>query len=145
MGVQGVMLARWAVRAMARRLLAAAPSLREERNGWRHRFHNRTFIPLAAWQGHGPRYFSLHGDLARPPAAPTVGEHGGGDNEDRSRRDGSGGGDGSRRKAWRSYPFCLGLLLAACWNGPNEQKIKEREFLLAAMVGNIERMQVSAG
>lgn len=141
---QGVMLGGWAVRAVARRLLAAAPALREELLGRRHRLHTRTLPPLAAArQGHGLRYLSLHGDPARPPVARAVGGDGGGD--DRSRRDSSGDGDDSRREAWRGYPFSLGLLLAACWNGPNEQKVNEREFLLAAMVGNIERMQVGAG
>lgn len=136
------MLARWAVRAVVRRLLAAAPSLREELLGRRHRLHTRTLPPLAAaWQGHGLRYLSLHGAPARPPVALAVGGYCGGDGDDRSRRDSSGDGDGSRREAWRGYPFSLGLLLAACWSGPNEQKVNEREFLLAAMVGNIERMQ----
>lgn len=43
----------------------------------------------------------------------------------------------------RSVPV-LGLVVAyAYWDGNREQKINEREFLLAAMVGNVERMQVS--
>ncbi|XP_045582352.2 mitochondrial disaggregase [Procambarus clarkii] len=38
-------------------------------------------------------------------------------------------------------PVCLALMVAACWDMNREQKINEREFILAAMVGNTERMK----
>lgn len=40
-----------------------------------------------------------------------------------------------------SAPVSLAVMVAACWDMNRERKVNEREFLLAAMVGNIERMK----
>lgn len=58
----------------------------------------------------------------------------------RSRHEGKGHGR-SRWKA-REVGLSLGLVTAFCWDMNREKNINEREFLLAAMVGNISRMEV---
>lgn len=57
----------------------------------------------------------------------------------RSRHEGKGHGR-SRWKA-REVGLSLGLVTAFCWDMNREKNINEREFLLAAMVGNISRME----
>ncbi|KAG0713132.1 Caseinolytic peptidase B [Chionoecetes opilio] len=47
---------------------------------------------------------------------------------------------GGRHRA-SGTPLTLALVLAYCWHGTSDAKVNEREFLLAAMVGNMERMQ----
>lgn len=101
----------------------------------------RKLISLSAtWQGNAPTFYSpdtlpkmiyinpVHTRNINTGAA------------EEGRREGKDGGRNTGT-GWHSYPFSLALLLAACWNGTSEQKINEREFLLAAMVGNIERMK----
>ena len=39
-------------------------------------------------------------------------------------------------------PISLGFMTAFCWDINREKKVQEREFLLAAMVGNIDRLKV---
>lgn len=62
----------------------------------------------------------------------------------RSRREGKG----HWRSRWKSretdasLPVTLGLVTAFCWDMTREKHVNEREFLLAAMVGNIPRMEV---
>lgn len=38
--------------------------------------------------------------------------------------------------------FSLGLIFASCIDTPREKIIKERDFILAAMVGNVERLKI---
>lgn len=57
-------------------------------------------------------------------------------------------GKGHWRSRWKSrgmdapLPATLGLVTAFCWDMNREKNVNEREFLLAAMVGNIPRMEV---
>ena len=96
----------------------------------------------ATWQGNTNTYFSLdllpkalyiNAAYARHSYISAT-EEGRRGEQDKDHTTGKG-------KAWRGYPFTLGLLLAACWHGTDRQ-VNEREFILAAMVGNVERMKV---
>ena len=49
-----------------------------------------------------------------------------------------------------NYGYCgqlpiasLGILFASCYDNSREKMLKERDFILAAMVGNVERLKVS--
>lgn len=127
--------------AWRRRLLAVSLTPKEELFRKRLSLHTRILTPLAgAWQRNGAANISLDWLLRCLYSGPALGRH-------RvavvAEEDSGGGGDGgSRGRAWIFHPFSLSLLLAACWNGPTERNVNEREFLLAAMVGNIERMEV---
>lgn len=53
--------------------------------------------------------------------------------------------DDSDRQSYKHFlpSISLGLLFASCYSKSQEETMKERDLILAAMVGNIERLEVS--
>ncbi|XP_063867476.1 mitochondrial disaggregase-like [Scylla paramamosain] len=123
-----------------RRLPSVHSLLRDELLGgkWRIPSRIRSFLAVT-WQGNANTCFILDALPKVPHFDYAYTRHsyiGAAEEGHRGEKD-DGGTTG---QGWRGLPFSFALLVAACWNG-TPQQLNEREFLLAAMVGNIERMK----
>ncbi|MPC21788.1 Caseinolytic peptidase B [Portunus trituberculatus] len=126
----------------SRRRLVSVPSLLEDEIlGRKCRIPSRIWSFLAVTcQGKANTCFILDALPKVPHAASAYTRHSYIDADEEGHRDKHDGGTSGQR--WRGLPFSFALLVAACWSG-TPQQLNEREFLLAAMVGNIERMKVN--